>query len=506
MRIAAVSLFMTVVLLAALPSVSSANCPAPGANQRCLDQPPVNAASTNEPGFGFPAGSTVRFQADGCEQTGGSGATWKRYVNPDPPNGVNQYHGKVGIVSSVGGPVTLALTRLLDIQNASFRPTTASFLQVGFEDDGYGDNSYSSHDNGTNNQCAWSSSGPLGTFYGPFGYGGPAYIMMTTTPDQPPSVTAAQPPAFVTGPTNFSVPSSSDPEGDARTYTYLVDGAAIAAPTTATTQTWNSAGDGPHTLAIRATDQFGASADSATRTFSVDNTAPTVSILTALHQVFPPGSNQTWPFVATDAGSGVASVACRVDGIPVTCSGPSSHTTSGLPPGEHTFAVQATDHMGHASLADSRTFTILAPEVTPTPTPTPTPVVVEATPTPAPPPTTVAGPVATPAHAAPTLLVPATVSFAYDPPGTSTRLTRLQVKNLPAGSTVTLTCTGKGCARGLKKPGFTKAGAAGTLSLAKFIKRPFKAGVRLTVVIANPAWLTTTKVLTIRSRKAPTLH
>src|SRR4051812_47077206 len=82
MRIATVSLFMTVVLLVLLPSVSSANCPAPGANQRCLDQPPVNAASTPETGFAFPAGSTVRFQADGCEQTGGSGATWKRYVNP----------------------------------------------------------------------------------------------------------------------------------------------------------------------------------------------------------------------------------------------------------------------------------------------------------------------------------------------------------------------------------------------------------------------------------------
>ncbi|HEY6891913.1 MAG TPA: hypothetical protein VI300_29195 [Solirubrobacter sp.] len=58
----------------------------------------------------------------------------------------------------------------------------------------------------------------------------------------------------------------------------------------------------------------------------------------------------------------------------------------------------------------------------------------------------------------------------------------VEVKNLPAGSTVTLTCTGKGCARGLKKPGFTKSGASGTL------------------------WLTTTKVLTIRSGKAPTLH
>jgi hypothetical protein len=58
----------------------------------------------------------------------------------------------------------------------------------------------------------------------------------------------------------------------------------------------------------------------------------------------------------------------------------------------------------------------------------------------------------------------------------------------------------------LKKRGYTKPGASGTLSLAKFIKRPFKAGVKLTVVVSNPAWLTTTKVLTIRKRKAPTLR
>jgi hypothetical protein len=124
MRIAPVSLFTALTVLVALPAASSANCPALGTNQRCLDQPPVNAASTDERGFTFPVGSTVRIQADGCEQTGGSGATWKRYVNPDPPGGVNQYHGRAAIVPSGSGPVTLSMSRILDIQNASFSDTT----------------------------------------------------------------------------------------------------------------------------------------------------------------------------------------------------------------------------------------------------------------------------------------------------------------------------------------------------------------------------------------------
>jgi hypothetical protein len=35
--------------------------------------------------------------AGGCVQTGGSGAIWKRYVNPDASDAPNLYHGLVGI-------------------------------------------------------------------------------------------------------------------------------------------------------------------------------------------------------------------------------------------------------------------------------------------------------------------------------------------------------------------------------------------------------------------------
>ena len=86
-------------------------------------------------------------------QTGGHGATWKRYVDPSGANSDRLYHGLVG------GLPFLNEMRLLDFLN-SYRGTyvapaggyTIQFF-LGYEDDGYGDNGYYSHDNGTDNQC-----------------------------------------------------------------------------------------------------------------------------------------------------------------------------------------------------------------------------------------------------------------------------------------------------------------------------------------------------------------
>jgi hypothetical protein len=82
------------------------------------------------------------------------------------------------------------------------------------------------------------------------------------------------------------------------------------------------------------------------------------------------------------------------------------------------------------------------------------------------------------------------------------KLTKLQLEHVPRGSTVRLSCTGKGCPKALKKA-YTKRKLSGTVSLAQFTKKPFKAGVKLKFVLSNPAWLTTTKTLTFRARKAP---
>jgi hypothetical protein len=85
----------------------------------------------------------------------------------------------------------------------------------------------------------------------------------------------------------------------------------------------------------------------------------------------------------------------------------------------------------------------------------------------------------------------------------TTKFTTLQVKNVPLGATVKVTCKGKGCPSGLKGKGFTKTNAFGTVTLAKFIKKPLKAGDVITVVVSKPNAISAVKVLTVRASKKP---
>ena len=64
-----------------------------------------------------------------------------------------------------------------------------------------------------------------------------------------------------------------------------------------------------------------------------------------------------------------------------------------------------------------------------------------------------------------------TVAFFASASKKSTKFSTLQVKNVPLGATVSVTCAGKGCPSGLKGKGFTKQNAFGTVTLAKFIKK-----------------------------------
>jgi hypothetical protein len=85
----------------------------------------------------------------------------------------------------------------------------------------------------------------------------------------------------------------------------------------------------------------------------------------------------------------------------------------------------------------------------------------------------------------------------------STKFTTLQVKNVPFGSTVNVTCKGKGCPSGLKGKGFTKNDAFGTVTLAKFIKKPLKSGDVITVLVSKPDAINAVKILTVRAAKKP---
>jgi hypothetical protein len=96
-----------------------------------------------------------------------------------------------------------------------------------------------------------------------------------------------------------------------------------------------------------------------------------------------------------------------------------------------------------------------------------------------------------------------TVAFFSSATKTKTTFTTLQVKNIPFGATVTVTCKGKGCPSGLKGKGFTKKNAFGTVSLAKFIKKPLRAGDIITVLVSKPGAINAVKTIKLRPAKKP---
>jgi hypothetical protein len=116
------------------------------------------------------SGDRIRLEACGCVQTGGHGSTWKRYVNPSGNKSGGLYHGLLSIDQSTLSPLTVRHKKLKDgvilnlvrIQDLMKAQADASFfvpilaqqsLTLGYEDDGYSDNGYWGHDNGTGDQC-----------------------------------------------------------------------------------------------------------------------------------------------------------------------------------------------------------------------------------------------------------------------------------------------------------------------------------------------------------------
>ena len=121
---------------------------------------------------------------------------------------------------------------------------------------------------------------------------------------------------------------------------------------------------------------------------------------------------------------------------------------------------------------------------------------------PAPPP--VIAPInAPPPTTNPTVLVTLTPLLSYNFKSVtkkSTRFATLSVKNVPAGATVKVSC-----ARGCTAKSLTKTNAPRTVSLTKFIKRAWKVGTTLTVIVTKPGTIASVKTLKIRAKKVPLL-
>lgn len=128
-----------------------------------IDSPVVNLPSwrTFRGQIAFRAGDTVIITAGGCVQTGGHGLTWKRYVSPQGPNSDRLYFGVFALPTV---PVTAFRNALTPISPGSDVSQGTYFvgndvdpandsLWLAYADDGYSDNGYYAHDNGTGDQC-----------------------------------------------------------------------------------------------------------------------------------------------------------------------------------------------------------------------------------------------------------------------------------------------------------------------------------------------------------------
>ncbi len=152
-----------------------------------IDKPNVTQAETPYPIVVFAPGDVVEINADGCVQTGGSGQTWKRYVNPSGPNSDRLYHGLVRIPT---GTKNSALVRIKDVISNPITVTGAGVpesqltLSLGYEDDKYSDNGYDKHDNGTDNQCQTDPTRNVD--------GGPAHVTITISRSAPPPVPSSR--------------------------------------------------------------------------------------------------------------------------------------------------------------------------------------------------------------------------------------------------------------------------------------------------------------------------
>lgn len=171
-----------------------------------------------------------------------------------------------------------------------------------------------------------------------------------------PSIGFDHPGSFLRG-TRTLAASASDGSG-VQVVRFYVDGVRIAGDSSPPySVSWNTAGvaDGSHTLVARAWDSLGNQSASTTRTVTVDNTPPTVSLVSP-----SPGSevggDVTLQASASD-GHGVERVEFLVDGAPLSEATAAPYlatwSTAGLAEGSHAVAARATDRAGNTASAST---------------------------------------------------------------------------------------------------------------------------------------------------------
>jgi hypothetical protein len=167
----------------------------------------------------------------------------------------------------------------------------------------------------------------------------------------PPAPTITSAPPNVTASTSASFAfSDGDPSAGFRC---RLDGAAFSACTSPAN--YDQLAEGTHTFRVKAVDPAGNESGVTTYSWTVDLTNPVVTIDPASEP--PDPTNQTGASFAFTSNKAGTTFECRLDGAQFSsCSSPATY--SGLADGRHSFAVRATDPLGHVGLPSTYDWTI----------------------------------------------------------------------------------------------------------------------------------------------------
>jgi large repetitive protein len=165
-----------------------------------------------------------------------------------------------------------------------------------------------------------------------------------------PTVTITDGPPDPTNATTATLTFSADEAG--ATFLCKLDGGSFDG--CSSPKSYTGLSQGGHTFAVKAVDQAGNESAVATRTWTVDTTAPPTPTIVSGPSGTVSEVDATFTFSDTEAG---VAFFCQLDGGGFSpCTSPAAYT--GLGAGSHTFQVRARDTAGNDSAAAARTWTI----------------------------------------------------------------------------------------------------------------------------------------------------